>query len=236
MATRSKTLLLTIVRHGQTNANKERLMQGWADIPLNDTGIKQAQAAGKALKEIEFHHAMSSDLQRAFKTCQLVLEENQRSAISVENVKKDKLLRERNFGVFEGKSYDLVAEFREKYGEYHPIENGESGVEVENRIHEFLQSLLKLDNMDENVQSILVVSHGGFITKMLSVMFNEMGCTLSTNIENVPDFKGGYNAVRPANTCFSRFEMDICVDVEKHTINTIKCLELLNADHLNNLP
>ena len=233
MATRSKTLLLTIVRHGQTNANKERLMQGWADIPLNDIGVKQAQAAGKALKQIEFHHAFSSDLQRAFKTCQLILEENQRSTIFGEDVKKDKLLRERNFGVFEGKSYDLVAEFREKYGEYHPIENGESGVDVENRIHEFLQSLLELDNTDENVQSILIVSHGGFITKMLSVMFNEMACTLSPNIKNVPDFKGGYNAVRPANTCFSRFEMDLCV--EKHTIKTIKCLELLNADHLNNL-
>merc|ERR1712156_706214 len=76
-----------------------------------------------------------SDLQRAFKTCQLILEENQRSAISGEDVKKDKLLRERNFGIFEGKSYDLVAEFRKKYGEYHPIENGESGVDVENRIN-----------------------------------------------------------------------------------------------------
>ena len=100
MATRSKTLLLTIVRHGQTNANKERLMQGWADIPLNEIGIKQAQAAGKALKEIEFHHAMSSDLQRAFKSCQLILEENQRSAISGENIKKRQTSKRKKFWCF----------------------------------------------------------------------------------------------------------------------------------------
>ena len=44
----------------------------------------------------------SSDLQRAYKTCHLILEENQKSNLSLENIKQDKLLREKNFGIHEG--------------------------------------------------------------------------------------------------------------------------------------
>merc|ERR1711983_388318 len=106
---------MTIVRHGQTNANKERAIHGWTDTPLNAIGLKQAQAAGKALKDLEFHLAFSSDLQRANKTCQLILEENQASDISAESIKKDKLLRERNFGILEGEIYDLVSEFQKMF-------------------------------------------------------------------------------------------------------------------------
>jgi len=221
MATRIKTLILTIVRHGQTNANKERVIQGWTDPPLNATGLKQAHAAGKALKELEFHQAFSSDLQRANKTCQLILEENQASDIFAENIKKDKLLRERNFGIYEGESYALASEFKEKHGEDFAPENGESGPEVENRASEFLKSLGKLSDIDENIKSILLVSHGGFIRRMFFVMFYEMNCGVSSNVTNVPDSKEGWNKI-PVNTCFSRFEVGICT--ENLTIKTIKCL------------
>ena len=102
MDTQSKTLILTIVRHGQTHANIERLVHGWTDTPLNETGVKQAKAAGKALKDVKFHQAFSSDLQRANKTCQIILAENQASNILPENIKQEILLRERNFGIYEG--------------------------------------------------------------------------------------------------------------------------------------
>ena len=38
MANKSRTIILTVVRHGQTNANKERVIHGWTDTPLNETG------------------------------------------------------------------------------------------------------------------------------------------------------------------------------------------------------
>ena len=104
MNSQNKTVNLTIVRHGETDANLKQLVQGFTDNPLNQTGEKQANAAGKALKDIVFHQSYSSDLERAYKTCQLILEENQKSNLSVENIKQDKLLREKNFGVYEGQS------------------------------------------------------------------------------------------------------------------------------------
>ena len=50
------------------------------------TGIKQAHAAGKVLKDTIFHQAYSSDLKRANKTCQIILEENQRSSIKSNDI------------------------------------------------------------------------------------------------------------------------------------------------------
>ena len=116
MAAQTKTAVLTIVRHGQTEGNSKKVLHGWTDTPLNDCGMKQAKAAGEALKDVKFHQAYSSDLKRANKTCQIILEENQKSTISAENIKQDKLLREKNFGVFEGKNYADLAIEEEKYG------------------------------------------------------------------------------------------------------------------------
>ena len=93
MDSQIKTVILTIVRHGNTDANVKRIIHGWVDTPLNDTGMKQAQKAGKALTNVLFHHAYSSDLQRASKTCQLILEGNKKSSINVETIIKDKLYK-----------------------------------------------------------------------------------------------------------------------------------------------
>jgi broad specificity phosphatase PhoE len=60
------------------------------------------KAAGQALKDMTFHQAYSSDLQRAHKTCQIILEENQKSSINATNIIQDKLLQERHMGDFEG--------------------------------------------------------------------------------------------------------------------------------------
>lgn len=56
-----------IVRHGETEWNRIRRIQGQSDIPLNETGLRQAMLVGEALKGIPFARAFSSDLQRAAK-------------------------------------------------------------------------------------------------------------------------------------------------------------------------
>ena len=100
MAGQSKTIILTIVRHGQTDKNKNPILHGWRsdNPPVNNFGKKQAQAAGKALKNVIFDQAYSSDLQRANLTCHLILEENQLSAIGAENIKRDQRINERKVG------------------------------------------------------------------------------------------------------------------------------------------
>lgn len=56
-----------IVRHGETEWNRTRRIQGQLDVPLNETGLRQAMLAAEALKDIPFVRAFSSDLRRAFK-------------------------------------------------------------------------------------------------------------------------------------------------------------------------
>ena len=103
MTTQSKTIILTFVRHRQTDANFKRIIDGQGlDCPLNDVGLQQSKAAGKAMQNVTFHAAYSSDLKRAHKTCQIILEHNQADSVMAKNVKQDKLLREKHFGVFEG--------------------------------------------------------------------------------------------------------------------------------------
>ena len=72
-------------------------IQGQIDTPLNECGMRQARAAGQTLKDITFHQVYSSDLKRANKTCQLIMEENQNSTITSEDIIKDELIEERMF-------------------------------------------------------------------------------------------------------------------------------------------
>ena len=130
---------LLCIFSGETAANKERRLQGQIDTQLNETGIKQATLAGKALKNIQFHKAYSSDLKRAKTTCQLIVEQNEAS--DIKDVIHDPRIRERSFGNFEN---EMVSEFEMKAKEagfkrwidFTP-ENGEKREVVRERVRGF---------------------------------------------------------------------------------------------------
>jgi 2,3-bisphosphoglycerate-dependent phosphoglycerate mutase len=61
-----------IVRHGETQENRDKIIQGQLDTSLNSLGRKQARLVGDALKEIPFDAAYSSDLKRAVSVSELV--------------------------------------------------------------------------------------------------------------------------------------------------------------------
>ncbi|RWR99057.1 hypothetical protein B4U80_14840, partial [Leptotrombidium deliense] len=65
-----KWFTLTIVRHGETEANKSRIIQGHKDFQLNENGISQAQKLSEYFKQKNqtFDHVYSSDLSRALVT------------------------------------------------------------------------------------------------------------------------------------------------------------------------
>ena len=86
-----------IIRHGQTNWNKEGRIQGKTDIELNEEGIKQAEEAKKILKDYPIDMIVSSPLKRARKTAEII-NETRKAPIVL-----DKALEERGFGEFEGK-------------------------------------------------------------------------------------------------------------------------------------
>ena len=61
-----------IVRHGETDWNLQKRLQGREDIPMNETGVAQANAAGRALEGIEFEYILSSPLTRARRTAEII--------------------------------------------------------------------------------------------------------------------------------------------------------------------
>ena len=103
--------ILVLVRHGQSQWNLENKFTGWVDVDLTPQGEKEAHAAGKKLKGIKFDKAYTSDLKRAQKTLQIILEETGQTKIPVE---KDKALNERHYGDLQGLN---KAETAKKYGD-----------------------------------------------------------------------------------------------------------------------
>lgn len=86
-------------RHGKTMLNTTEKAQGWSDAPLTPTGIEVAEAVGKGIGDsIKFDRVYTSDSGRAIETAELILENADQKA----PIKKDKRLREFNFGTFEG--------------------------------------------------------------------------------------------------------------------------------------
>ena len=90
------------IRHGETAWNVDARIQGHLDIPLNDTGLWQAERAGAALADERLDAIYSSDLQRALSTAQAV---GQTTGCPVQ---PDAGLRERCFGSFEGRTFKEV--------------------------------------------------------------------------------------------------------------------------------
>jgi len=94
-----KTLVL--IRHGQSEWNKENRFTGWHDVGLSEQGVEEARAAGRLLKEegFVFDVAYTSLLKRAIKTLWLVLEEIDQMWIPVHRSWR---LNERHYGALQG--------------------------------------------------------------------------------------------------------------------------------------
>lgn len=105
--------LLVLARHGQSDWNLKNLFTGWKNVDLTDLGVQEAKAAGQRLKAkgIGFDVAFTSDLLRAQRTCQLILEELGQTNIEVI---KDQALNERDYGDLTGLNKD---DARQRWGD-----------------------------------------------------------------------------------------------------------------------
>ncbi|MDO8575454.1 MAG: 2,3-diphosphoglycerate-dependent phosphoglycerate mutase [bacterium] len=104
---------LVLIRHGESEWNKENRFTGWTDVDLSEKGIEEAHKGGKALKDagFTFDIVFTSLLKRANRTLDIVLEE-----LGIKNIeiKKDWRLNERHYGSLQGLS---KVETAKKYGE-----------------------------------------------------------------------------------------------------------------------
>ena len=105
--------LLVLVRHGESEYNKQNLFTGWTDVELTEQGITEAHTAGRKLKaqRIKFDAAFTSALKRAQRTLDIMLQELDQPNIPVF---KDQALNERDYGDISGVNKD---DARRKWGE-----------------------------------------------------------------------------------------------------------------------
>lgn len=157
-------MLLYMIRHGETDWNKARKLQGRSDIPLNAYGICLAEETKKGLQDVVFDAAFTSPLQRAKKTAEIILEGRK-----VELIEDERII-EIGFGVFEGQSFgqEGFENFFTKPEAYIPPEGGESFLELKQREADFLNELFQNPNYQDS--TILISTHGAALCGLLSVM------------------------------------------------------------------
>ncbi|RKM61263.1 histidine phosphatase family protein [Butyrivibrio sp. CB08] len=145
-----------LTRHGQTDYNKKRMMQGRSDIPLNDVGIAQATARRQQLGDIKFDAVYSSPLVRAVKTASII------GDVSEEEVITDERIIEANFGKYELMNYYGTGLKMMAYWSLPEIFPAPEGVEtikeMRARTASFIEELLQHD-----YETVLVACHGGII-------------------------------------------------------------------------
>lgn len=153
-------MIFYIARHGVTEWNKVKRMQGQTDIPLAQEGIMLAKECGQNMLDLPIDLVISSPLQRAYDTAQLML-----AGRDIE-IKKDDRLKEICFGDWEGElifeSKILPAQYRELFYR-DPLNcqappNGESFEMVCDRTRELFLELIK--NAAYQDKHILISSHG----------------------------------------------------------------------------
>lgn len=144
---------LLIVRHGQTESNVEHIWQGQTDGVLTALGELQAIKTGEYLKDKKINFVYSSPLGRAKKTCELIC--NELNLGFKENV----LLMEVYLGSLEGSK--VVVDWD------NPPKDVELFPDLMKRAKSFLEFILKNHSSEDNV---LIVSHGGLIQALLSVI------------------------------------------------------------------
>ena len=161
-----------LVRHGETNWNAERRLQGHTDIDLNTRGLAQAKQMASALKRINlaFDVLYTSDLQRAAKTANAIEQLFKTSAIV------DAALRERHLGALQGLTTDEAPGLEPNLWKSHISRNiaeelrgGESIQQFANRINTALEQI-----RDQHLgKTILLVSHGGALDMMYRIASNQ---------------------------------------------------------------
>ncbi|TDN93032.1 histidine phosphatase family protein [Microbacterium sp. BK668] len=158
---------LILVRHGETDWNRDRRIQGATDVPLNDTGRRQARDAAATLRGMLDPRAravvVASDLSRARETGEIIAGE-----LGLPAPRLYPELRERAYGVAEGLSVD---EYFARWGDWH----GTDVPEAETREDLRTRALAGLTKVARDVRretapgaaSVIVVTHGALIREVI---------------------------------------------------------------------
>jgi uncharacterized phosphatase len=149
---------LYLVRHGETDWNAQRRIQGSTNIPLNATGRAQAATTGHLLARREWDGIYSSPLSRAFETASIIAAE-----IGLDRPSTIDEIVERNYGAAEGLNW---VEIDEQFPGDTPVPGRETHPEVAERVIPALTALAQ----SRPGTALLVVTHGGVIRSVLNAV------------------------------------------------------------------
>lgn len=155
---------IVFVRHGQTVENSHG-KYGSTDTPLSEKGREQISALKGALKDKTFRNIYLSPLKRTIETAEI---------LGLDGLREERI-KEINFGIFEGKSYQEINEeypletflWVKDYIGYR-IPEGESLMDLYNRVSAFLEEVIKNDT------DVLVITHEGVIRCALCWVFDNV--------------------------------------------------------------
>lgn len=174
-----------LVRHGETEWNREEKIQGQADLPLNKKGLEQALVLAEKLSDISFDAVFCSSLKRARQTARIIKRERLVPLV------EDSRLMEIGFGNYEGRkieeilknSEDPIYKFFKEPAHYIPPETAESFQDVEKRVKEFFSQVIF--PLKGKCETILIVAHGAvnrlLVNPLLGISMNRFW---SSKIEN----------------------------------------------------
>ncbi|MGM0956998.1 MAG: histidine phosphatase family protein [Bacillota bacterium] len=150
---------ICLVRHGETDWNAAKRIQGRTDIPLNDTGKWQAEQTGLYLKNVHWDVVISSPLTRAKETAHLILKHVDAPLVIMDD------FIERDYGDAEGMSF----EERQKLFPDKQYPNMEPLEAIQDRMVEGIE---KVRAAYPN-QQVLIVAHGAAIHALLTTLADE---------------------------------------------------------------
>ncbi|KAK2838397.1 hypothetical protein Q7C36_013211 [Tachysurus vachellii] len=245
---------LTIIRHGETQYNKNGLLQGQGiDTPLSEIGVQQAEAAGEYLQDVHFTNVFASDMKRAKQTAEIIVRKNKTcSHVDLVTVPA---LKERSFGIAEGGLVEDMKNMAKAAGqpipEYTPPD-GETMDQVKNRISSFLKSLFQQmaeehhdkihqgDTIqkdgplagypDDGVQNVfphaLVVSHGAYMRVAMRYFIEDLACTVPPGANMAQVFSAC------PNTGMCRFIVTLKCCNPNIQMSAMKCVFVNRRDHI----
>ena len=149
-------MIIYLTRHGQTNLNKARLMQGLTDEPLNETGLAQARAMREKIGDVHFDAVYASPLNRAVMTGAII------GGVDPSEVVTDPRIIEADFGVYEKKKYYLMGPAMTLYWTLPEIFPAPKSVETTASLRERSSSFLR-ELEEKNYGTVLIACHGGIM-------------------------------------------------------------------------
>lgn len=149
-------MIIYLTRHGQTNLNKARLMQGLTDEPLNETGLAQARAMREKIGDVHFDAVYASPLNRAVMTGAII------GGVDPSEVITDPRIIEADFGVYEKKKYFSLGPAMTLYWTLPEIFPAPKSVETTASLRERSSSFLR-ELEEKNYGTVLIACHGGIM-------------------------------------------------------------------------